>query len=116
MPAAIGRRTLGIHRVRGARLRIAAYASLLAAGPCWSQDMPILGVDLAPSAAEQVQQQPGQPSEAAAPRLSLTLGTPIQAPGLAHGLQPLDLGVQWRQPMLQDRHVDITAWRRMTPQ
>ncbi|OYU72802.1 MAG: hypothetical protein CFE45_39080, partial [Burkholderiales bacterium PBB5] len=30
--------------------------------------------------------------------------------------QPLDLGVQWRQPLLKDRHVDITAWRRMTPE
>ena len=117
MEAAIGGRLIGLHRVHVTRLRAAACASLLAAAPCWAQDTPILSMDLSPSVAEQLQQhQQVQLSQAAAPRLSLTLGTPIQAPGLATGLQPLDLGVQWRQPMLQDRNVDITAWRRLTPQ
>ena len=115
MEAAIGGRLIGLYRVHVTRLRAAACASLLAAAPCWAQDMPVVGLEFAPGAGEAAQQNPAvQLAQATIPRLALTLGTPILVPGLAAGPQQLDLGVQWRQPVLHDRHVDITAWRRMT--
>jgi hypothetical protein len=121
MEAAVGRNHFASLRFRSRRMHLAAFAAVLVHLPCWSQDTAFLGLDVAPSTADQVQALQSQASPVM-PRVSLTLGTPIVAPGGlasaagAAGGQALDLGVQWRQPVLTGRHVDITAWRRMTPE
>ncbi|MGZ5179583.1 MAG: hypothetical protein ACXWC6_08740 [Ramlibacter sp.] len=46
------------------------------------------------------------------PRLSLNLANPL--PGTAMP-GSVDVGLQWRQPILRQQTVDITAWRRMSP-
>jgi hypothetical protein len=115
MEAAVGKTQIVSMRRYGRRTHFAACAFLLMHLPCWSQDTSILAMDLAPSMADQAQAQQVQASTRV-PRVSLTLGTPIMAPQNVAGGQALDLGVQWRQPVMTGTHVDITAWRRMTPE
>lgn len=115
MEAAIGRRFTAVQSA-GNTLRYTACVAALLTAPCWADDAAIASFDLADSASEQLQELGFPPSTTPQPRLSLTLGTPMVLPGMGAGPQALDLGVQWRQPVIQDRHVDITAWRRITPQ
>jgi hypothetical protein len=118
MEAAVGETQSASIRWRGRRLQLAASAAcaaLLVQLPCWSQDTAIIAVDLSPSVANQAHVQLLQ-APSAVPRLSLSLGTPIVPAGVVNGGQALDLGLQWRQPVMIGRHVDITAWRRLTPE
>lgn len=52
-------------------------------------------------------QPDGRPS-----RLSLNLAAPLPGTALPGSV---DVGLQWRQAILQQRTIDITAWRRMSP-
>lgn len=113
MDAAAGRQT----HARSGRVRpwwLAAALGAWLALPCWSQDTPILSTYLAPPGAQAEQPLDGAGLESR-PRLSLTLGTPVAA-AWSGGSRPRDLGIQWRQPVMNDRHVDVTAWRRMAPE
>lgn len=83
----------------------AACIACLAAAPAWAQqDVPLVPIPLPLQ-----QLEPGTPQ-----RLSLSIGSPVGNPPAASSAN-LDLGLQWRQPLSGEQHVDITAWRRLNP-
>jgi hypothetical protein len=114
MDAAAGKRPFAPSRAVYAPWLVASTCLMLA-GPCWSQDTPVWSTDLPPPAL-QAEAPTTTAAAAPVPRLSLTLGTPLMATRWSGERGALDLGVQWRQPVANDRHVDVTAWRRMTPE
>jgi hypothetical protein len=77
----------------------AAHAAL-AAGAAWAGEAEVLA--LGPAGLE-LQGKPSRLGVSVTPALGFTA---LTAPGQ-------DIGLQWRQPVLNDHRIDITAWRRV---
>lgn len=111
MDAAVGTSTIALRCTSG---MLAVWLALQVV-PCRSQDTSISGLGIpGPSSSDRMRDSPASVTQV--PQLSLTLGTPVVRSGSSGTSQALDLGIQWRQPVMHDRHVDVTAWRRMTPE
>ena len=77
-----------------------ACASLVAGAACAQQD-PLVAGWAGDQAASRLK-----------PRLSLSAVTPLVGTALPGSV---DVGLQWRHPLSNQKFVDITAWRRLAP-